>query len=42
VKTIPGVREAIDAGNFTRAAEQARVAIRALQRAARTLSGEGS
>ena len=42
VKTIPGVREAIDAGNFTRAAEQARVVIRALQRAARTLSGEGS
>ena len=42
VKTIPGVREAIDAGNFSRAAEQARVAIRALQRAARTLSGEGS
>ena len=42
VKTIPGVREAIDAGNFTRAAEQARVTIRALQRAARTLSGEGS
>ena len=42
VKTIPGVREAIDAGNFTRAAEQARVVIRALLRAARTLSGEGS
>jgi N-acetylated-alpha-linked acidic dipeptidase len=42
VKTIPGVREAIDAANFTRAAEQARVVIRALQRAARTLSGGGS
>jgi N-acetylated-alpha-linked acidic dipeptidase len=42
VKTIPGVREAIDAANFTRAAEQAQVVIRALQRAARTLSGEGS
>jgi len=41
VKTIPGVREAIDAANFTRAAEQAQVVIRALQRAARTLSGEG-
>jgi N-acetylated-alpha-linked acidic dipeptidase len=42
VKTIPGVREAIDAANFTRAAEQAQVVIRALQRATRTLSGEGS
>ena len=42
VKTIPGVREAIDAANFTRAAEQAKVVVRALQRAARTLRGEGS
>jgi hypothetical protein len=42
VKTIPEVREAIDASNFTRAAEQAQVVIRALQRAARTLRGEGS
>jgi N-acetylated-alpha-linked acidic dipeptidase len=42
VKTIPGVREAIDAANFNRAAVQAQVVIRALQRAARTLSGEGS
>jgi N-acetylated-alpha-linked acidic dipeptidase len=42
VKTIPGVREAVDAANFTRAAEQAQVVIRALQRAARTLRGEGS
>ena len=42
VKTIPGVREAIDASNFTRAAEQAQVVIRALQRATRTLRGEGS
>ena len=42
VKTIPGVREAIDAANFTRAAEQAQVVIRALQRATHTLSGEGS
>jgi N-acetylated-alpha-linked acidic dipeptidase len=42
VKTIPGVREAVDAGNFTRAAEQARVVIRALERATRTLQGGGS
>jgi N-acetylated-alpha-linked acidic dipeptidase len=39
VKTIPGVREAIDAGNFTRASEQAVIAIRALQRATLTLNG---
>ncbi len=37
VKTIPGVREAVDAGNYTRAAEQAAIVIRALQRATRTL-----
>jgi len=37
VKTIPGVREAVDAGNYTRAAEQAQIVIRALQRATRTL-----
>jgi N-acetylated-alpha-linked acidic dipeptidase len=42
VKTIPGVREAIDAGNFTRAAEQAKIVIRALERATRTLSAQGS
>jgi len=42
VKTIPGVREAVDGANFTRAAEQAEIVIRALQRATRTLSGEGS
>ena len=42
VKTIPGVREAVDAGHFTRAAEQAAIVIRALQRATRTLSGQGS
>jgi N-acetylated-alpha-linked acidic dipeptidase len=42
VKTIPGIREAIDAGNFTRAAEQAKIVIRAPQRATRTLSGAGS
>ncbi|HZR22783.1 MAG TPA: transferrin receptor-like dimerization domain-containing protein [Vicinamibacterales bacterium] len=37
VKTIPGVREAVDAGNYTRAAEQATVVIRALRRATKTL-----
>jgi N-acetylated-alpha-linked acidic dipeptidase len=37
VKTIPGVREAVDAGDYPRAAEQAAIVIRALQRAARTL-----
>jgi N-acetylated-alpha-linked acidic dipeptidase len=37
VKTIPGVREAVDAGNYKRAAEQASIVIRALQRATRTL-----
>ena len=37
VKTIPGVREAVDAGNYTRAAEQAQNVIHALQRATRTL-----
>jgi N-acetylated-alpha-linked acidic dipeptidase len=39
VKTIPGVREAVDAGNYARAADQAAIVIRALQRATRTLSG---
>ncbi|HJZ78287.1 MAG TPA: transferrin receptor-like dimerization domain-containing protein [Vicinamibacterales bacterium] len=38
VKTIPGVREAVDAGNYTRAAEQAAVVIRALRRATATLA----
>src|SRR6185503_16157351 len=38
VKTIPGVREAVDAGNYRRAAEQATVVIRALQRATATLA----
>jgi N-acetylated-alpha-linked acidic dipeptidase len=37
VKTVPGVREAVDAHNDARAAEQAQVVIRALQRAAKTL-----
>jgi N-acetylated-alpha-linked acidic dipeptidase len=37
VKTIPGVREAVDAGNYPRAAEQASIVIRALRRATRTL-----
>ena len=38
VKTIPGVREAVDAKNFSRAAEQAKIVIRALHRATKTLS----
>ena len=38
VKTIPGVREAVDAGNYKRAAEQAAVVIRALRRAEATLA----
>jgi N-acetylated-alpha-linked acidic dipeptidase len=42
VKTIPGVREAVDAGNYRRAAEQAAIVIRALQRATKTLQGGGS
>ena len=42
VKTIPGVREAVDAGNFDRAAEQAKIVVRALQRATKTLTGSGS
>jgi N-acetylated-alpha-linked acidic dipeptidase len=39
VKTIPGVREALDADNYPRAAEQAQVVIRALRRATNTLNG---
>jgi N-acetylated-alpha-linked acidic dipeptidase len=39
VKTIPGVREAVDAGNYARAAEQTAIVIRALNRAAKTLQG---
>jgi N-acetylated-alpha-linked acidic dipeptidase len=39
VKTIPGVREAVDAGNYPRAAEQAKIVIRALERATKTLQG---
>jgi len=39
VKTIPGVREAVDAGDYARAAEQAGVVIRALQRATSRLRG---
>jgi len=38
VKTIPGVREAVDAANYTRAAEQAAHVVGALQRATRTLT----
>ena len=41
VKTIPGVREAVDAGNYARAAEQAQVVIRALMRATNTLAASG-
>ena len=41
VKTIPGVREAVDADNYQRAAEQAAIFIRALQRATKTLQGNG-
>ena len=37
VKTIPGVREAVDSGNTARAAEQATLVVSALQRATRTL-----
>ena len=37
VKTIPGVREAVDAGNYTLAADQAAIVIRALKRATKTL-----
>jgi N-acetylated-alpha-linked acidic dipeptidase len=40
VKTIPGVREAVDAGNYARAAEQAQIVIRALTRARRTLESK--
>jgi N-acetylated-alpha-linked acidic dipeptidase len=39
VKTIPGVREAVDAGNYARAAAQAAIVIRALRRATNTLQG---
>jgi N-acetylated-alpha-linked acidic dipeptidase len=39
VKTIPGVREAVDSRDYPRAAAQAPVVIRALQRAAATLQG---
>lgn len=39
VKTVPGVREAVDAKNFDRAAAQAKLVIAALQRATRTLEG---
>jgi N-acetylated-alpha-linked acidic dipeptidase len=40
VKTIPGVREAVEGKNFSRAVEQAQVLIRALDRAAAALSGK--
>ena len=41
VKTIPGIREAIEAKDLNRAVEQSRVVLAALQRATRTLSGAG-
>ena len=40
VKTMPGIREAVEGKNFNRAAEQAQVAIRALDRAAAELAGK--
>jgi N-acetylated-alpha-linked acidic dipeptidase len=40
VKTIPGVREAVDAKNFGRAAEQAKIVIRALEGSTRALEGK--
>jgi N-acetylated-alpha-linked acidic dipeptidase len=40
VKTMPGIREAVEGKNFERAAEQAQVAIRALDRAAAELAGK--
>ena len=39
VKTIPGVREAVEGGKFDLAAEQARRVVEALGRATRTLTG---
>jgi N-acetylated-alpha-linked acidic dipeptidase len=39
VKTIPGVREAVEAKDFGRAAAQARLVVEALHRATRLLSG---
>ena len=38
VKTLPGIREAVEARNFPRASEQTQVVLRAIQRATRTLS----
>ena len=39
VKTLPGIREAVEAKDFTRVAEQTQIVVRALQRATRTLNG---
>jgi len=41
VKTIPGIREAIEAKNLSRAVEQSNVVLAAVQRATRTLNGQG-
>ena len=41
VKTLPGIREAVEGGNFNRVAEQSQVITRAVQRATRTLAGAG-
>jgi N-acetylated-alpha-linked acidic dipeptidase len=38
VKTLPGIREAVEARNFPQASEQTQVVLRAIQRATRTLS----
>jgi N-acetylated-alpha-linked acidic dipeptidase len=40
VKTLPGVREAVEGRNFSRAVEQAQVLTRALDRAGAALSGK--
>ena len=40
VKTLPGIREAVEGKNFTRAVEQAQVAIRAVDRAGAVLAGK--
>ncbi len=42
VKTLPGIREAVEAGKMTVAVEQAQRVVEALQRATRTLDGTGA
>ena len=41
VKTLPGIREAIEAKNLNRAVEQSRAVLAAVRRVTRTLNGEG-